>query len=416
MLRLRRLLPLAIVAPLAGFSLAGCASLNDLCYETKQKKRACDAWQCYAAENCSTKFSKDYKLGYKAGYYDVLTGGSGCPPVIAPKCYWDPGNVLKYCDERRNEWYRGWQDGAAHAKGQPDTHYLKTFLPPCCPPQAARVYGSTLDVPPAGDFIPPATPAGTVEDLAPPAGETPLPDLKDDANETDDAEPVTAPEPDEDEAKDRVDELMKEAEKLRRKDAAPADPKADAPKPYFEAPKTPIPEATPESAPLPKPEADTPLTNATPRTRRPTVESFDFGSALGSLSGWREQAARVDAADRAVDVQASAGVEPLFNAPQPAPKNAVTPIGFQTPAGSDPVSDAFNAEQDNAAHPADSRYFEADPRSAAPSASEPLAVPLFGHELRAKFRGSFRGAVKPQVAAADAKATRKVEPTQTAAR
>ncbi|MEM9364746.1 MAG: hypothetical protein AAGD07_02045 [Planctomycetota bacterium] len=86
---------------------------------------------CGCPHSCC--YPKDYKLGYIAGFYEVATGGSDCPPVIAPSRYWKPEQVLGNCDKRRQCWYSGWQDGAARAVQFPDTHHLKIWETCECP-------------------------------------------------------------------------------------------------------------------------------------------------------------------------------------------------------------------------------------------------------------------------------------------
>lgn len=122
-------------------SLSGCTSLSDCKYELGQKIRTSQAWNEF--DGCNSEcFTCDYQSGWKAGYYDVLTGGDGCPPVIAPKKYWKPPVFFEHDPSRRNDWYCGYQDGAACAKCQPDHHYLQTFLPGpvCCPVHAAAYH------------------------------------------------------------------------------------------------------------------------------------------------------------------------------------------------------------------------------------------------------------------------------------
>ena len=119
-------------------SLSGCTALSDCKYEVGQKIRTSQAWHEY--DGCQDQcFTCDYSSGWKAGYYDVATGGEGCPPVIAPKKYWKPPVFVEYDPSLRDDWYCGFQDGAACAKCQPDHHYLQAYLPPrtCCPVQAA---------------------------------------------------------------------------------------------------------------------------------------------------------------------------------------------------------------------------------------------------------------------------------------
>lgn len=106
---------------------AGCATVSDCSYELTQKIRTQKSWEHY--DTGGTCYSLAYRNGWKAGHYDVLTGGDGCPPIFAPECYSNPLKVVFHCDEPRQEWYIGFQDGAACAQQSPDTHYLKPWLP-----------------------------------------------------------------------------------------------------------------------------------------------------------------------------------------------------------------------------------------------------------------------------------------------
>ena len=114
---------------LATFS--GCASLADFKYEQTQRLRASSQFR-ECGKNCS-KYPKDYKSGWKDGFYEVSTGGSHCPPAVAPARYWKPGQILKDCDNRRHAYYSGWQDGAARASQFPDTHFLRIHETCECP-------------------------------------------------------------------------------------------------------------------------------------------------------------------------------------------------------------------------------------------------------------------------------------------
>ena len=132
-------------------SFSGCTALNDCTYEVGQKIRTKQAWHEF--DGCHPQcFTCDYSSGWKAGYYDVATGGDGCPPVIAPKKYWKPPVFAEFDPSRRDDWYCGFQDGAACAKCEPDHHYLQAYLPPrtCCPVQAAscpQVFEEATDFP-----------------------------------------------------------------------------------------------------------------------------------------------------------------------------------------------------------------------------------------------------------------------------
>ncbi len=112
--------------------LSGCASLNDFCYEQTQQARARSEYRGCASAECS-KYPRDYKKGWMDGFYEVATGGCLTPPAIAPQCYWNPSQLLDDCDNRRHQYYSGWQDGAARASEFPDTHYLKIYETCECP-------------------------------------------------------------------------------------------------------------------------------------------------------------------------------------------------------------------------------------------------------------------------------------------
>ncbi len=121
---------------LAGWILVpmlGCASLQDATYELSQRTRTSSAWRSLpdcAKQSCNPR---DYQRGWKDGFYDVTTGGTGCPPVVAPPCFWLPSQIVRHCDNRRNAYYSGFQDGAAHAIRFPDTHHLKAWGSCDCP-------------------------------------------------------------------------------------------------------------------------------------------------------------------------------------------------------------------------------------------------------------------------------------------
>lgn len=136
---------------------SGCAAFSDLKYETTQKIRTQKAWEQYdtGAVCCSSA----YRKGWKAGYYDVLTGRDGCPPLFPPSHISGPLNIAWHCDEPRNEWYTGFQDGAACARRQPDTHYLRPWMPPCdsCPNSQCNPQIQSMPMAPVSDLVQPET-------------------------------------------------------------------------------------------------------------------------------------------------------------------------------------------------------------------------------------------------------------------
>lgn len=147
----------------------GCTTFSDCKYEVSQRIRTSRAWHEFDGCN-SESFTCDYSSGWKAGYYDVITGGDGRPPVVAPKKYWQPPVFFEHDPRGRDEWYTGFQDGARCARCEPDHHFVPTFMPDCHPtsfsgstvvsgypleystPQA--VPGSSVDEAPAGSAGP----------------------------------------------------------------------------------------------------------------------------------------------------------------------------------------------------------------------------------------------------------------------
>lgn len=122
---------------------SGCAGLNDACYEHKQKSRAVSEYRKCGNPGCE-RYPKDYKLGWIDGFYAIATGGPDCPPAVAPCRYWDPDQILANCDNKRNAYYSGWQDGAARASMYPDTHHLRLFETCECPvPRCTSSCGDT---------------------------------------------------------------------------------------------------------------------------------------------------------------------------------------------------------------------------------------------------------------------------------
>jgi len=149
----------------------GCASLADSHYEHTQKLRtqiACLKHVWRTEQDCG----RDYRSGWKAGYYDVTTGGEGTPPLFAPHDYWSPFQVAKYGDQKRAQWYAGFQAGAAQAAQEPDTHYLKLWAPSAvCP--SPIYYPSATELP--LQTPPPAPPVDPGLVPPPPAQNPPAP-------------------------------------------------------------------------------------------------------------------------------------------------------------------------------------------------------------------------------------------------
>jgi hypothetical protein len=158
-------------------SFCGCTAISDCKYECSQKIRTCQAWHQF--DGCNDEcFTGDYRSGWKAGYYAVLTGDSGCPPLIAPKRYWNPPVFCEHDPNRRNDWYCGYQDGVACARCEPDHHYLQVWspcAPVCCQSQTITQPVIRVEVPvggpeasvPGESISTPVTPDVPVLDITP---------------------------------------------------------------------------------------------------------------------------------------------------------------------------------------------------------------------------------------------------------
>ena len=182
--------PAALLAPklLASTLLAstlGCvAGVQDCNYELTQKSRAASAVRCVpdCRKGC---YPHDFEKGFRDGYYDIITGNEGCPPVVPPPCYWHPNQILDDHDNRRIAYYNGFEAGVAAAGCQPETHYLKVHtscrcpLPTeaCCPAPAAAACGCQSPCGGACGGLPaPITPAAPAVIESVPAAPSPLSD------------------------------------------------------------------------------------------------------------------------------------------------------------------------------------------------------------------------------------------------
>ena len=295
LMRYRQLFLVATVCSM-GF---GCATISDCTYECKQKVRTEKAWLHY--DGCEDAcYSLPYRHGWKAGYYDVVTGGDGCPPMFAPERYSSPFKILHHCDEPRHDWYIGFQEGAMCARQCPDTHYLKAWMPPppMCPVSSHREVFQPADahieqiVDP--EFVAPeAVPAEAVETdevTLPAAAQPPAAQI--------DLVPQPAPQPE-------------TAPAIVPESVAPA---AEAPK--AAAPAPPVEPAAPPLAPSPSDQSS---------AAKPEQHSFSFRPASPR---------RVRTVSAQVDI-----VEPVALSPAVAPSSNVTPAPVSDNDLPSPVED-----------------------------------------------------------------------------
>jgi hypothetical protein len=116
-----RLLPL-----LFGLSLCGCATTQDYHYNLVQRYRASTAY--HESYGLWAHCSRDYKDGWKQGYFDLSTGQCEEPPATPPHHYWNASFQSLEGRAAIDDWYSGWQDGATAAieDGRPFFHPVVT--------------------------------------------------------------------------------------------------------------------------------------------------------------------------------------------------------------------------------------------------------------------------------------------------
>ena len=104
----------------ATFGLQGCASICDDIIETEMQTRnmilAQKAWGHWSWCYDDLDFPYHFARGFKAGYRDVLDGGSGCQPTLPPKCYWKPCFQTPEGRCKTHAWFDGFSHGALAAR------------------------------------------------------------------------------------------------------------------------------------------------------------------------------------------------------------------------------------------------------------------------------------------------------------
>jgi len=98
-----------------GVGVGGCASLEDCHYHAVNRMRASSAWGNAKACLPASAINHDFACGFKEGYYSVATGGSHCPPVAPPPCYWAAKYQSTEGQSAVNQWYQGFQSGVIAA-------------------------------------------------------------------------------------------------------------------------------------------------------------------------------------------------------------------------------------------------------------------------------------------------------------
>lgn len=101
-------------------AISGCSSMFDSVINCEMairnkvlSQKAWGHWSwCYENLDHPYHFAK----GFKAGYTDVLNGGSGCQPTLPPQCYWKPAYQSPEGRAKTNSWFDGFSHGALAAQ------------------------------------------------------------------------------------------------------------------------------------------------------------------------------------------------------------------------------------------------------------------------------------------------------------
>ncbi|MCA9051841.1 MAG: hypothetical protein KDA89_24050 [Planctomycetaceae bacterium] len=137
-----------IMLPTIGL-LSGCASLCDEvismemgCRNHILAQKAWGHWSwCYDDLDHPWHFAK----GFKAGYRNVLDGGSGCQPTLPPQCYWKPKYQTSEGNCQIHSWFDGYSHGALAAKQDGYGHMGEI---PISPTARANIEASRMRRPP----------------------------------------------------------------------------------------------------------------------------------------------------------------------------------------------------------------------------------------------------------------------------
>lgn len=153
-----RFLPL-----LLGLSLCGCATMQDYHYNLVQRYRASTAY--HESYGLWSECSRDYKDGWKQGYFDLSTGQCEEPPATPPHHYWNASFQSLEGQAAIADWYSGWQDGATAAVQDGRPYFHPVVASPTAPASNAGPpcfhSGGGHDAHDGMEAIPPVQPMAT---------------------------------------------------------------------------------------------------------------------------------------------------------------------------------------------------------------------------------------------------------------
>lgn len=109
---------------LIGILLLGCSSgcyevrdgFDECSIKCRNKIRARCAWWRTRSVYDDIGYRDDFESGFRDGYYDVASGGSGKAPTLPPRKYWKPHYQNQEGHMRTLAWFDGFAHGALAAE------------------------------------------------------------------------------------------------------------------------------------------------------------------------------------------------------------------------------------------------------------------------------------------------------------
>jgi hypothetical protein len=99
----------------------------------RDQRWAAQAWKQVKQSNPQHVYSDDYAHGFKEGFVDLLfRGGSGEPPLVAPRRYRGVGYQTPDGYRAVQDWFDGYRHGSAQAS---KSGYRQLVTGPCSLPQ-----------------------------------------------------------------------------------------------------------------------------------------------------------------------------------------------------------------------------------------------------------------------------------------
>ena len=115
---MKKTIGLLVLAFLTG--LCGCNQVKDGLIEAQVDTRdfilSQKAWSQWGRLYRDVEFRSHFARGFKAGYRNVLGGGSGCQPTLPDRFYWHPRFQTPIGQAQTHAWFDGYSHGALAAR------------------------------------------------------------------------------------------------------------------------------------------------------------------------------------------------------------------------------------------------------------------------------------------------------------